>query len=175
MRKALTFLVALMWATILLGGAFRPQAPGAEGAPRPQVGYPAPPFEATDLEGNPVSLSDLRGRAVMLNFWASWCPPCRIEMPELDRLAANLPADTVLLAINVTNQEASSQAVRSFLTAQGHTFPVALDPRGTAADAYRVIALPTNLFISPAGVVTARINGPLSHGAMVDYLKAAGR
>jgi thiol-disulfide isomerase/thioredoxin len=175
MRKALTFLVSLMWATLLLGGAFRPQASGTEGAPRPQVGHPAPAFEAFDLEGNAVALSDLRGRAVMLNFWASWCPPCRIEMPELDRLTANLPPGTAILAVNVTNQEASPQAVRSFLTARGHTFPVALDPRGTAADTYRVIALPTNLFISPEGAVTARINGPLSHGAMVDYLKAAGR
>lgn len=175
MRKALTFLVGLMWATLLLGGAFRPQAPGAEGVPRPQVGHPAPAIEAIDLEGNAVSLADLQGRAVMLNFWASWCPPCRFEMPELERLAAELPPGTALLAVNVTNQEASSQAVRSFLTAQGYTFPVALDPLGTAADTYRVISLPTNLFISPAGVVTARINGPLSHGAMVDYLRAAGR
>ncbi|HYG60447.1 MAG TPA: TlpA disulfide reductase family protein [Symbiobacteriaceae bacterium] len=176
MRTAISALVLFMWAAVLVGGAFRPQSGAAGSEPRPQAGYPAPDLTAVAFDGQPVSLSSLRGQAVFLNFWASWCGPCRLEMPEVQRLAAGLPPGTAVLTVNMTGQESSPAAVEQFLQARGYTFPVALDLNGSAGETYGVLSLPTSLFISPEGVVTARVNGPLSHAAMLDYLKnAAGR
>ncbi len=174
MRKAVTYAVVLMWAALLLGGSFRPATAGG-GAPGPEAGHPAPPLTVIDREGNPVSLADLRGKAVFLNFWASWCPPCRTEMPEIQRLAADLPEDAVILAVNVTTQERSPDAVWAFLDEAGYTFPVGLDLSGQASRDYLVVSLPTSLFINRDGVITARINGPLSYKAMAGYLEQAGR
>lgn len=109
---------------------------------------------------------------MFVNFWASWCGPCRLEMPEVQRLSASLPPDTAILTVNT---ESSPETVRRFLESEGYTFPVVQDAEGRAAIDYMVLSLPTSLFISPDGVVTARVNGPLTYGAMLDYLKAAGR
>jgi len=175
MRVVLGVLVGVMWAVVLLGGAFRPQAAASDGHEAPRAGYTAPPLELQGMDGQAVRLSDYRGKAVFLNFWASWCGPCRMEMPEVQRLAANLPPDSAVLTVNMTDQEQSLEAVQAFLSSKGYTFPVATDPDGSAAAAYEVVSLPTSLFVSPDGVVTTRISGPLSLGAMTDYLKAARR
>jgi hypothetical protein len=92
-------------------------------------------------------------------------------MPEVQRLSEHLPPDTALVTISVDDW--TDAVVQAFLTQHGYTFPAVHAP--SAGDAYRVVSLPTSLFISPAGMVTARVNGPLTYGAMLDYLKAAGR
>ncbi|HEY3366529.1 MAG TPA: TlpA disulfide reductase family protein [Symbiobacteriaceae bacterium] len=176
MQRAMTVLVMMTWAAVLLGGAFRPQGPGPGAAAQPRPGYRAPALTLVDLQGQPVSLEAYRGRAVFLNFWASWCPPCRLEMPEIERLAASLPEGTAVLTVNATTRESGGPAtVAAFLRSTGYTFPVALDQAGQAEAAYGVVSFPTSLFISPDGVVTARVNGPLTGGAMAGYLKAARR
>lgn len=178
-QRALTVLVAITWVAVLLGGAFRPPVAGSgaerAASARAQPGYPAPTLAVTDLQGRPVSLSEYRGKAVYINFWASWCPPCRLEMPEIERLAGHLPEGTALLTVNATSQESGPEAVVAFLERSGYTFPVALDRDGSAQTAYGIASLPASIFISPDGVVTARINGPLAEGAMAGYLNAARR
>lgn len=173
MRKLQTITLLLIWSVLLLGGAFRPKGFAAGDRPRPEVGHRAPRLTATTLDGQSVTLADLKGKAVFLNFWASWCGPCQMEMPEMERLAQALPTNTAILAVNMTPQETSPEAVTTYLKAHGYTFPVALDPSGQAGTDYRAASLPTSLFISPDGMVTARIAGPLSHRAMADYLAAA--
>lgn len=170
MGRYLTGIVIFMWALVLVGGAFRPSA-GASGTGA-QVGRQAPPLHVTTLDGAPFALSDLRGKAVFVNFWASWCAPCRLEMPEVQRLEANLPPGTAVVTVNT---ETSADVVRRFLAAEGYTFPVVLDTETRAQIDYEILSLPTSLFISPEGVVTARVTGPLTYAAMLDYLKAAGR
>jgi len=169
--------ILLIWAVLLLGGAFRPLPPGVDASPRPSVGFPAPPIALLDQTGRPVELADLRGQAVFINFWASWCGPCRMEMPEIQRLAADLGQDgqVAILTVNMTNQELSAATPINYLNQHGYTFPVLMDPYGQAGNDYRVLSLPTSLFISPDGIVTARISGPLSYRAIADYLRAAGR
>ncbi|MFZ5827552.1 MAG: prolipoprotein diacylglyceryl transferase family protein [Bacillota bacterium] len=173
MRRRLTGLIIATWVVLLLGGAFRPQGFDPNSPPRPDVGYPAPDLEVVGPDLQPVRLSDLRGKAVFLNFWASWCGPCRMEMPEIQRLYENLPEGTAILAVNMTLQESSPETPLDYMRAHGFTFPVALDPSGRAGEDYRALSLPTSLFISPDGIVTARISGPLSYRAMGDYLAAA--
>jgi thiol-disulfide isomerase/thioredoxin len=166
----LTGIVVLMWALVLVGGAFRPGSAAA--GVGPSVGQEAPPLVLPALDGTAVSLDDLQGKAVMLNFWASWCGPCRIEMPELQRLSADLPDGTALLTVNT---ESSPDIAQRFLTEAGYDLPTVQDASGRAAIDYQVLSLPTTLFISPEGRVTARVSGPLTYSAMLSYLKAAGR
>jgi thiol-disulfide isomerase/thioredoxin len=169
----LTGMVAATWAVLLLGGAFRSQGIDPDAPPRPDVGYRAPNFEVVGPDMQPVSLSDLRGKAVFLNFWASWCGPCRTEMPEIQRLYDALPPGTAVLAVNMTAQESGPDAPIAYLEQHGYTFPIALDPTGRAGEAFRAVSLPTSLFISPDGVVTARVFGSLSQRAMAGYLAQA--
>lgn len=170
MGRWLTGIVVLMWALVLVGGSFRPGSAAA--GVGPSVGQQAPPLVLPALDGAPVALADLRGKAVMVNFWASWCGPCRLEMPELQRLSASLPEGTALLTVNT---ESAPEIARGFLEAQGYDLPTVQDAEGRAAIDYQVLSLPTTLFISPEGRVTARVSGPLTYSAMLSYLKAAGR
>ncbi|WP_148205442.1 prolipoprotein diacylglyceryl transferase family protein [Symbiobacterium thermophilum] len=173
LRRMHATLAAAIWAVLLLGGAFRPGAATPDGPPRPAVGSPAPALELADPTGQTVRLADFRGRAVFLNFWASWCGPCRAEMPEIQRLAESLPDGTAVLTVNLTGREASPSAPLAYLAEHGYSFPVLLDPRDEAGTAFQVASMPTSLFISPEGAVTARVAGPLTYRAMREYLTAA--
>ncbi|HYF93906.1 MAG TPA: TlpA disulfide reductase family protein [Symbiobacteriaceae bacterium] len=170
MGRYLTGIVVMMWALVLLGGAFRPA--GEAAGVGVQVGQKAPPLQGTTPAGQPLGLADLSGKAVFVNFWASWCGPCRLEMPEVQRLATNPPPGAAVLTVNT---EASPEVVRRFVQEHGYDLPVLHDAGGQAAIDFQVLSLPTSLFISPDGVITARVAGPLTYGAMVDYLEAAGR
>ncbi|NPA31821.1 MAG: TlpA family protein disulfide reductase [Chloroflexi bacterium] len=135
--------------------------------PAPQVGFPAPDFTLPTLEGSTLRLSDLRGQAVILNFWASWCPPCKAEMPALQRVyEAYQPQGLVVVAVNVTAQDARPN-VEAFVAEHGLTFPVALDLDARVAAAYRVHSLPTTFFIGPDGVIhDIVIGGPMAEALL---------
>jgi len=114
----------------------------------------APDFALEDLSGKQVRLSDFHGRRVLVNFWASWCPPCRAELPELQAFYATQTADDglVILAINTLDQD-DETAVRDMVSSAGLTFPVLLDRDGKAYGAYRASALPTSIFMDREGRV----------------------
>ncbi|MEO6973182.1 MAG: TlpA disulfide reductase family protein [Rhodoferax sp.] len=118
---------------------------------------PAPSLQATDLAGKTWRLADLRGRAVLLNFWATWCPPCRAEMPSLQDMAAIYgPDKVVVLAINF--KESSATAGR-FAQASALSLPVLLDPDGNVARQWGVRVFPTTVLIDSAGQPRQRIRG----------------
>ncbi|HEY3365560.1 MAG TPA: TlpA disulfide reductase family protein [Symbiobacteriaceae bacterium] len=176
MRKAQTAMVILVWCLLLISIALRSRTADGHTRTDPLPGQAAPELRAAvDLNGRPVSLGDLKGKAVVLNFWASWCPPCLEEMPTIEHLAKHLPPDTAILTVNLTKVETSPRAVRSFLQASGYSFPVAMDVDGQVAQDYAVLSLPTSVFVSPAGIITQRIAGPLGEAVIIDYLNAAGR
>lgn len=135
---------------------------GEPEAVRPVAGYSAPNFTLTDLEGKIVRLSDLRGQPVYLNFWATWCPPCREEMPDIQRVFSEKGQQVRFLAINLTGTEKSVQEVQKFLTAGGYTFPVLLNGDNAVAKQYQVRAIPTSIFIDAAGVIRYRYAGAMS-------------
>jgi peroxiredoxin len=119
--------------------------------------FPAPDFTLQGEDGKTYRLSDYRGKVVVLNFWASWCPPCRYEMPSMERAHQKLRGqDIVLLAVNVGE---SADKVFEFTGQYPVTFPLPLDLDGTVIAKYPVIGLPTTFVIDPRGVVTHRAIG----------------
>lgn len=127
------------------------------------VGDRAPLFEAASLGGMRYRLSGARGKTIVLNFWASWCPPCRAELPDLVRFAAaHRASQTAVWGLNMTTSEPSVEAVRTFSRQHRIDFPVLLDQQGSIARAYRVTALPTTFVISPEGVILAKQVGAMS-------------
>lgn len=142
-------------------------ADGGSGA-LPEVGGPAPDFTLVDLEGNAVTLSDLRGRPVVLNFWATWCPPCRLEMPELQETQRDYAEQGVVVL--TVNQDESAAQVQSFFDEIGLTLQAVLDDDGDVGIAYGAFYLPSTVFINADGDITAFHRGIISRSQMDDYL-----
>ncbi len=142
MSRMLKLLVIILSLVVLLAGC---------GGQNPLLGKPAPDFQLTSLDGQPVSLSDLKGNPVLINFWATWCPPCRGEMPYLQQIYEKWQImGLVLLAINI--QESSSD-VEGFMQSQGLSLPVLLDSDGAIAAQYGIEAIPATFFIDSEGTV----------------------
>lgn len=135
--------------------------------PAPQKGFLAPDFTLQTLDGKTVALSDLRGQAVIVNLWASWCGPCRLEMPAFKKVYAEYKdRDLVILAVNSTSQDTVS-AVSKFMDEYQLPFPVLLDTDGTVSRLYRLSALPSTFFIGRDGVITkVVIGGPLAESTL---------
>jgi peroxiredoxin len=119
---------------------------------------PAPEFSLPDINGKKISLSDFKGKVILLNFWATWCGPCTAEMPSLNRLYAAFKNDGfVVLAVSI---DPSDKPVRSFVSAKGITFPVLMDPDKEAYfDLYAVFALPTSFLIDRKGMIVEKVLG----------------
>ncbi|MCB9136642.1 MAG: redoxin domain-containing protein [Anaerolineales bacterium] len=137
----------------------------------PDKGKPAPDFTLENLDGEQVSLADLRGKVVLLNFWATWCGPCRIEMPTLQSRHEKYPEQLALIAIDFDEPK---ENVAAFVKELGLTFPVLLDPGANIQDAYRVRGYPTSVFLDQEGVVQFVHIGIMSEEQLDDYLKELG-
>ncbi|HXI19994.1 MAG TPA: TlpA disulfide reductase family protein, partial [Gemmatimonadales bacterium] len=137
----------------------------------PRVGEQAPDIVLKTREGTRARLADLRGQAVVVNFWASWCAPCRSEIPDLMAVYEEHAArGLAVLAVNLTDQERRDDIVR-FVEATGMPFPVLLDERGTVRERYGLTAVPTTVFIDRSGVVRGIHPGPISRQALEDGLE----
>jgi len=124
---------------------------GSSGGGPVKVGEPAPPILGTTLDGKPFDLGSLRGRPVLVNFWASWCGPCRDEFPLFVEKLARHEADGFAIVGVLYRDEAD--LAQKFTTEFGVSWPTVLDPTGSLAAAYRVVAPPQSYFIDRAGVV----------------------
>ena len=127
-----------------------------------QVGFSAPGFALTSLDDQKIGMVDFKGKPVILNFWASWCPPCKAEMPAFQQASLEFSdSDLQIIAINATNQD-SILEVRKFIEQYEITFPIPLDTTGSISRHYLVHSLPTTYFIDRNGVIVdVIIGGPI--------------
>ena len=123
------------------------------------IGKTAPDFELQDLSGKQIKLSDFRGKNVVLNFWASWCPPCREEMPEFQRIYIENADSLVVIGVNL---QESKENAESFVKKLGITFPILLDPSAQVKDLYNVFTQPVTYFIDRDGKIVDKKFGPLT-------------
>jgi peroxiredoxin len=150
------------WLALLLFAAAAVSADAAETQfvqtlPAVARPFPAPEFELKGEDGKTYRLSDYRGKVVVLNFWATWCPPCRMEMPSMERARKKVQGEhIVILAVDVGEDE---DTVFEFTGQYPVTFPLLLDTDGTVIEKYPVIGLPTTFVIDPRGYVTHRAVG----------------
>lgn len=131
-----------------------------------EVGKPAPDFTLKNLDGESVSLSDYEGKIVLLNFWATWCVYCDIEMPDLNKLNDEFD-DVVVLAVDVMEDK---QTVKDYIEEGGYDFDVVLDTEGEVAQTYLVSAFPTSYFIEHDGTVIGAVPGMLEYDQMVEII-----
>ena len=130
----------------------------------------APDFSMLDTNGQRVALKDFRGKAVVLNFWASWCPPCKAEMPDFETAYKEYGDRVNFLMVNLTSGSETVSKAGSYVAECGYTFPVYFDIYGEGADAYEIESIPQTYFIDERGVIqayaTQRIDGEELHRAI---------
>lgn len=185
MKKNRTLLIlVIVFAVVMVGAAVLYRQLGEDAAPKQLVAetvateaasretaatepksqvYQAPDFTVYDLEGNAHQLSDFFGKPIVLNFWASWCGPCKSEMPDFDAACAELDGQVQFLMVNMTDGSRETvDTASAFIEEQGYTFPVYYDTEQSAAYMYGVYSLPTTYFIDREGNLAAQAKGAIS-------------
>ncbi|HEY4554270.1 MAG TPA: TlpA disulfide reductase family protein [Bacillaceae bacterium] len=136
-----------------------------------------PDFELETIDGTPVKLSDYKGKKVILNFWATWCPPCKAEMPHMEKFYKDKAKDlkVEIIAVNLTKAERGSnrhEKIKNFIKEYGLTFPIPLDVDGKVGETYQTYTIPTSYIIDSKGLVAKKIIGPMDEEMMEKLVKA---
>jgi peroxiredoxin len=157
----MTKIFAFLLVTVLIASC----SPAFLAEPAPEVSAHAPDFTLQTLDGETVSLSDLRGQMVLINFWATWCGPCKLEMPIIQ--ARYNDRELVVLAINFNE---NAERVQMFVDDLELTFPILLDPGGSIQELYRVRGYPTSYFVDADGVIRILHIGDMTEETIDQYL-----
>lgn len=170
MNKGSIFLSWIAGCTIagILIYALLPGKDGAKGVgPQTLEGRIAPSFAAPSVGGGTSQLNAYRGRIVVMNLWASWCPPCRAEMPDLQRLSVYDPRDLVVLGVDEGESDARAAA---FARSLGIRYPILLDTGQRYGRVYAALGIPTTIVVGRDGVVIRGIDGPLTYAQMLQIV-----
>lgn len=176
-NKILLGAAAFILLLALAGFGYRALAKKAspQDAAASQTSKPAAPdFTVQDAGGNTVSFSQFKGKPIVLNFWASWCPPCKAEMPDYQKMYAQYaPEGVTFLMVNLTDgsRETVSTA-KQFLKANRYTFPAYFDVKYKASDAYGISSIPDSIFVNRDGTIAAAYSGMLDAKAMKKNIEA---
>ncbi|UVI33442.1 TlpA family protein disulfide reductase [Paenibacillus spongiae] len=157
MRKQLLLLIVVTVLVIL--AIFQPEGGNKEQTAR--IGYQAPGFELKGLDGSLYSLSSLGGKPVLINFWASWCGPCRVEAPDLVRFYKKYKDEFEIYAVNLTADDSLEGAI-SFAEEFQFNFPVLLDENGAVSKLYKIKSIPTSYFVDSKGEIIHVTTGVVS-------------
>ncbi|WP_342599919.1 redoxin domain-containing protein [Psychrobacillus sp. FSL H8-0483] len=133
----------------------------------------APNFTLTSLSGKELSLADYKGKRVILNFWATWCPPCKAEMPHMQTYFEEYAEEqnAIVLAVNLTSQDNGIKKIQQFNSEYNLTFPVLLDEKGDVASQYGIITIPTTFVLDEEGYIDKKISGPVSEHMLINLLE----
>jgi cytochrome c biogenesis protein CcmG, thiol:disulfide interchange protein DsbE len=165
----IVLVVGMLWLWV---GRVSPAEPATGGdglPPAPAMGHPAPDFKLTTVTGETVTLAALRGKPVVLNFWATWCPPCRAELPELQAASQRYRGQLDIIGVN---QAEPADGVTAFAQQFGLTFPIPLDVNAEVSRQFAVRSLPTTFFIDRSGVIRHIQSGPLTEATLAQALRA---
>ncbi len=170
MNKNVKLIIALLLTVILVAGAYvlyeklsedyAPEVDIENGADTTED-FRAPDFEVTDKDGNTVTLSSFFGKPIVLNFWASWCPPCKAEMPDFEAAYKELGDEVHFIMVNSTGGRETLGTAKKFLAGTDYTFPVYFDTKYDAAMTYGIGSLPTTIFIDRDGNFVTYANSML--------------
>jgi peroxiredoxin len=146
---------------------------GSNGTVGLKEGDLPPDFDLTTMSGDQVNLADLKGKKVILNFWASWCGPCKAEMPHMEKYyERNKEAANVeIIAVNMTNSERRGlKGVEDFIDEYGLTFPIALDKDGKVERMYEIVSIPTTFMLGTNGEIVHKFVGPMDEKMMEELV-----
>jgi cytochrome c biogenesis protein CcmG/thiol:disulfide interchange protein DsbE len=163
----MTILILAASAAWIWASRTDPQTATNGGIPAPIQGFQAPDFKLDTLQGGSVQLSDLRGKPVLVSLWASWCPPCKAEMPAFEKVYRQY-ADQgfTILAVNASNQDSLAD-VQAFVQTNHLTYPILMDSQGQVSQLYDLRSLPTSFFIDGDGMIQeVVVGGPLSEAGL---------
>jgi cytochrome c biogenesis protein CcmG, thiol:disulfide interchange protein DsbE len=166
--------VLLLFAFVLVRQPGQPANQGIrEGValPAPVVGSPAPDFDFVQLDGTRASLKDFQGQPVLINFWATWCAPCELEMPAFQSRYESSQGSFTILAVNYAEPE---ERIQPYVDRLGLTFPIVLDPESKVQRMYNVRGYPTSLLVDAEGVIRVYHIGLMSENQLDKYLKDLG-
>ncbi|KAB7705256.1 redoxin domain-containing protein [Bacillus aerolatus] len=136
------------------------------------VGQQPPNIQLTTLDNKPFNLTDYKGKTVILNFWATWCPPCKAEMPDMQKFYEKHKNEGVeVVAVNLTSAEKSKDHIQKFIDEYQISFTVPLDPTGATSQQYEVYSIPSSFIIDKEGVIRQHVIGPMSYDWMINEVK----
>lgn len=166
MKKVLNliFIVGLLWLIIVTFNNYKNRSNDKEPLSiskieeLPEVNFKAPSFSLNGLDEKNYSLESAKGKPIIVNFWASWCGPCKVEAPELVNLYEENKEELEIYAVNMTGGD-SLEGAKGFVEEYGFEFPILLDEENQVADKYKVTAIPTTFFINKEGIIVEKIVG----------------
>ena len=164
-KKSVSVILAAMLLAAMLTACNQPEAAAPTQAPTESTENTAelaPDFTVYDIDGNEVKLSDYLGTPVVLNFWASWCPPCKAELPDFEEKYLAYGEDVQFLMVNLADGARETVDTASeFIAQEGYTFPVFYDSKSVAAIEYKIRSIPATYFIDAEGCIAAQAVGML--------------
>ncbi|MDR3585443.1 MAG: TlpA disulfide reductase family protein [Desulfosporosinus sp.] len=137
----------------------------------PLAGYHVPSFSLPSFpDSQPISLADYQGKAVLINFWASWCPSCQSETPDLVKASAKYGDKVQFIGVNLSSQDSLSD-VTAFLEKYGIKYPIVMDTKGTVAQQFQTMAIPTTFFVNRQGIIVDRYVGAITPQVLEEDLQ----
>ena len=165
MRRGRGFWAILSVIVLLVGVAVVTNGGARTAATLPEPGYRAPDFRLTSFAGQSISLSQFHGKLVFVNFWASWCPPCQAESPDLVKMYQKYGKQITFIGVNLTGSD-TVRAARGFIQHFYIPYPSLMDTHDAVTKEYAVIAIPTSLFINRQGIIVSRVTGGMTAAIM---------